>query len=60
MLPVSGFFEYGIAALVGAAAMLALGIWSLVADSNREINEGSLEGYEETATPDHTLYKKAA
>ena len=60
MIPVNGFFEYGIAALLGAAAMMVLCVWSLVADSNRETNEGSLEGYEETATPDHTLYKKAA
>ena len=53
MLPVSGFFEYGIAALLGAAVMLALGIWGLVTDGNRE-------GSEEAEIPDHPLHKKAA
>jgi len=30
MAPVGGFFEYGIAALLGAAVMLGFSIWSLV------------------------------
>jgi len=60
MIPDGGFFEYGIAALVGAAAMLALGIWGLVAEGAREGSEGCLGADEETVNPDHPLYKKAA
>ena len=32
MEPLSGFFEYGIAAVVGAVLMVGLSIWSLVTD----------------------------
>ena len=59
MEPVSGFFEYGIAALLGAAIMMALGIWALVDESARSSSEGSLDE-EGTAIPDLPLYKKAA
>lgn len=60
MVPVSGFFEYGIAALLGAAVMIVLGVWALVDDSAREVNVVSLGADEESAIPDHPLYKKAA
>ena len=32
MIPVTGFFEYGIAALLGVVIMMALGMWALVAE----------------------------
>jgi len=59
MVPVSRFFEYGIAALLGVAIMMALGVWALVSESARSSSEGSLDE-EGTAIPDFPLYKKAA
>ena len=34
MVPVNGFFEYGIAALLGSVGMIALSIWALIADDS--------------------------
>lgn len=36
MVPVNGFFEYGIAALLGAVGMIVLSIWALVSDDTRK------------------------
>jgi len=32
MEPMNGFFEYGIAAILGLAMMVGFGVWSLVRD----------------------------
>jgi len=34
MEPMSGFFEYGFAAVLGAALMIGFGVWSLVTSEN--------------------------
>jgi len=34
MEPMNGFFEYGIAAVLGAVLMIGLSIWSLVTSEN--------------------------
>ncbi|GEM_PF-1028982 len=60
MVPVSGFFEYGIAALLGVAIMMGLGIWALVGEDSCRIDEGSVGTDGETVIPAHPLYKKAA
>ena len=60
MEPVSGFFEYGIAALLGVSVMVALSIWALVSEGNAQSGENSLSHREGTEIPDYPLYKKAA
>jgi len=35
MIPINGFFEYGIAALLGALGMLGLSIWAMLTDDFR-------------------------
>jgi len=51
-------FEYGIVALLGAATIMVLGVRALVADSGREVNEGSLGDDEEIITPNHPLIRR--
>jgi hypothetical protein len=58
MIPDGRVFEYGIVALLGAAAIMVLGVWSLVADSGLKVNEGSLGDDEETMTPNHPLIRR--
>ena len=60
MVPVSGFFEYGIAALLGVAIMMGLAIWALVGEDSRQTDEGSMGADGETMIPDYPLYRKAA
>jgi uncharacterized membrane-anchored protein len=36
MIPVDGFFEYGIAAVLGVIAMIGLGIFGVVAEDTHE------------------------
>ncbi len=60
MVPVSGFFEYGIAALLGVAIMMGLGIWALVGEGSRQADEGSVGADGETIIPEYPLYRKAA
>lgn len=42
MVPVNGFIEYGIAALLGAVGMIALSIWALISDDSGKNNRRSL------------------
>ncbi|MCI0528305.1 MAG: hypothetical protein L0Y56_12770 [Nitrospira sp.] len=60
MVPVSGFFEYGIAALLGVVVMMSLGIWALVGEDSYRIDEDSVGTDGETVAPEYPLYKKAA
>ncbi len=60
MVPVNGFFEYGIAALLGVAIMMGLGIWALVGEASRRADEGSVGADGETMIPEYPLYRKAA
>ena len=60
MVPINGFFEYGIAALLGAAVMIVLGILALVGEANCEADESSVGADRGTVVPDYPFYKKAA
>jgi hypothetical protein len=57
MIPVNGFFEYGLAALLGAVGMIGLSVWSLITD---EKSKHSMEDDLETSIPKSISYKKAA
>jgi hypothetical protein len=60
MVPVDGFFEYGIAALRGAAVMMVLAIWALVVNSTCAVDVFSSGTDEEVTIPDHHQQKEAA
>jgi hypothetical protein len=42
MIPVNGFIEYGVAALLGAVGMIALSIWALISEDASKNNKHSL------------------
>jgi hypothetical protein len=60
MLPVNGFFEYGIAALLGGVGMIGLSIWALVTDGTRKYDDQDVRTEQKTEAPKDVLYKKAA
>jgi hypothetical protein len=58
MMPINGFFEYGIAALLGAAGMIAFSVWMLIEEGSHFKGEQSADDESETKVP--ISYKKAA
>ncbi len=60
MIPVIGFFEYGIAAVLGTAGMMAVIGWGLAADGAPGGVRETLEGGEEPGATLLDQYRKAA
>jgi hypothetical protein len=60
MIQLNGFFEYGIAALLGAVGMIGLSIWALISDDVREYNKQAMKTNPETTAPSDLPHKKAA
>ncbi|MCI0528212.1 MAG: hypothetical protein L0Y56_12305 [Nitrospira sp.] len=51
---------FGIAAVLGVVALLAIGLSCLVNDDCQSRSEAYREMVEEAPSPDHPFYKKAA
>jgi len=60
MIPINGFFEYGIMALSGAVGMVGLAIWTLSSDQKNESKENTVEFPSGKSDSETFLYKKAA
>jgi len=62
MIPVSGFFEFGLSALVGSVGMIALGIWALLSDEreSNQIKNTLTSHYRESEFSGPITYRKAA
>ncbi len=60
MIPVNGFFEYGIMALLGGVGMVGLTIWTLASNQTNESKEIIVRSHLETSDSEASQYKKAA
>jgi hypothetical protein len=60
MIPINGFFEYGIMALLGGVGMVGLTIWTLASNQATESKEIILKSDEEISDLEVFQYKKAA
>ena len=60
MIPVSGFFEYGIMALLGGFGMVGFTIWALAFNQTNESKEISLKSHLELFDSEAVQYRKVA
>ena len=60
MIPVNGFFEYGIMALLGGVGMIGLAIWNLTSNQMNEGEEIKLGRQADEEDREAIQYKKAA
>lgn len=60
MIPISGFFEYGIMALLGGFGMVGLTVWTLASNQTNENNEIILKSHLEEFDSEASQYKKVA
>ena len=60
MIPINGFFEFGIMAILGAIGMVGFGIWALVSNENRYRKVVSLKSNLKKSDSDYPQLKKAA
>jgi len=60
MIPINGFFEYGIMALLGGVGTIGLTIWFLASNSMNESKEIIVKSDIETPKSEASQYKKAA
>jgi len=60
MIPINGFLEYGIMALLGAAGMVGLTIWTLASPQTKQSKVISLIPQVKISDPEAFQYKKAA
>jgi hypothetical protein len=60
MIPINGFFEYGIMALLGGVGGVGLTIWTLASDQTNESKEVIVKSDVEISDSEVFQYKKAA
>lgn len=60
MIPINGFFEYGIMALSGAVGAVGLTIWTLASNQTNESKENVVKSDVEISPSEVFQYKKAA
>jgi hypothetical protein len=60
MIPVNGFFEYGIMALLGGFGMVGFTIWTLASNQTDGSKDIIVKYHLETSDTEAFQYKKAA
>ncbi|MFI5304252.1 MAG: hypothetical protein ACHQYP_05580 [Nitrospiria bacterium] len=60
MIPVSGFFEYGIMAILGGVGMVGMTIWTLTSNQTNESKEIIMKPQLEPYDSEAFQYKKVA